>query len=211
LSTACEPDAVPDGAPSRPALRSRPRPRASSRARTASARCAPTQHASEVQERLPPTGPGAPLLACARSLAAGPPLEPRLCHRDPASDTCSRPATRARALDPRAPGYSPEPACRVPPVDFCNRVNPRAHLRAVQSPALDATASRRAPSRRASFEAPSAGLPLARDRRDRSRGPPLRRPLAAVDLPRPARPGHPMSQARAQHGPETGAAERPCG
>lgn len=118
---------------------------------------------------------------------------------------------RARVLDPRATSYSPEPACRVPPVDFCNRVDPRARLRAVQSPALDATASRRTPGGRASFEALSAELPQARDRRDDSRGPPLRRPLAAVDLPRPVRPGHPMSRVRAPHRPETGAAGRPCG
>lgn len=59
---------------------------------------------------------------------------PRFCHRDPASDAFSLPQMlshgEARPFDVSA-GSSPAGAMgRAPPVDFCNRIDPRARTRA---------------------------------------------------------------------------------
>ena len=66
--------------------------------------------------------------------ASRPPLMPRLGRLGSASDTRSRAGLRARPSS--LTGYSPGLPGHVPPVDFCNCVDPQAQPRPLQTPPL---------------------------------------------------------------------------
>jgi hypothetical protein len=145
--------------------------------------------------RLPPASPTVVAQACARTTTAwaatGTPASPPRAQLP----TCVHAPTRG-ALDPSAcrlfaGAPRPHAACQLLQWSV-----PRAHQRAARSLTW-AVASHDPPDDAASFEAPSAGLSQARGRLAfQPRRPPPRRPLAAVDLPQPDRPEHPLSRVR---------------
>jgi hypothetical protein len=177
------PQPVP-GIPSRAA-------RARARVPASQPKDADLQAQGAFHQQVPPSTPG---LAPERR-PHGPPLVPRLCHRGPSFRHAFTPPPRG-TLDPRAsrlfagaPG--PHAACQLLQWSV-----PRAHQRAARSPA-SAVASHVPPGDAAPCGAPSAGLPQVRGRLAfPPRRPPLRRPLAAVDLPQPDRPEHLLSRVR---------------
>jgi hypothetical protein len=120
--------------------------------------------------------------------ASWPPLMPRLSHLGSASDTRSRAGMRARPK--LLAGYSPDLPGHVPPVDFCNRMDPQAQPRPLQTPPLTAMASHRTVGSVAPGEAPPAELSRFRGRRAALAPPRLpRRPPAPTWIyPKPIDP-----------------------
>jgi hypothetical protein len=105
------------------------------------------------------------------------------------SSTCFR----AGALGPPALGCSPARMCHMPPIDFCNRYDPRTHLRSSQT---SICLARTNPPRPSNPPVPaSRGGPtgFAQLRGCGSRNTRRKRPLAPTDLPQPDGPGHLLS------------------
>jgi hypothetical protein len=66
----------------------------------------------------------------------GPPPVPRVAKTLARRPTCFHGLAHACLLDPPCfAGCSPEPASHMPPIDFCNRVTPRAHAYEPPNPA----------------------------------------------------------------------------
>lgn len=116
------------------------------------------------------------------------------------SSTCFR----AGALGSPALGCSPARMCHMPPVDFCNRYDPRTHLRSSQtSISLARTNPPRSsdplvPANRPCEQGPLRGGPteFAQLRGCGVRNTRRKRPLAPTDLPQPDGPGHLLSLTR---------------
>ncbi len=66
----------------------------------------------------------APHLGFAEFRRGGQTSEPKLCRLDRFFDTHSRTGFHRRARPSRQSGYSPAPERHVPPIDFCNPMNP---------------------------------------------------------------------------------------
>jgi hypothetical protein len=145
--------------------------------------------------RLPPASPTVVARARARTATAWAATGTLTWPSRVQLPTCFHAPTRG-ALDPSAyrlfaGAPRPHAACQL-----LQRSVPRAHQRPVR-PLTCAVASHAASGDFSPFEEQSAGLSQARGRLAfQPRRPPPRRPLAALDLPQPDRPGHLLSRVR---------------
>jgi len=159
--------------------------------------------------RLPPRGPAALALLSLCSNRTG-------CHSTFHSPlraelpACDHAPSRG-ALDPTA--FRLFASAEGPHAAFwlLQRKVPRARHRPVR-PSAASVASHRSPNHGSPFGSPPTELSQVRGHLALiPRRPPPRRPLAAVDLPQPDRPGHPLSQNRVRSVVEFDPCGRPCG